>query len=101
VITPTRVTSWASRTHRSGRPTAAACYAAAGRLGLRVGTDVAVTGFDGGTVSRLLAPALTTVAMPLARIANRLVDRVIAAAAGTPDGGGEVVDTTLVRGGSA
>ena len=77
---------------------AAACYAAAARMGLRIGPDLAVTGFDGSLVSRLLAPALTTVAMPLSDIAARLVDRVIRGIGGALDGHGEIVDTTLVRG---
>jgi DNA-binding LacI/PurR family transcriptional regulator len=77
---------------------AAACYAAAARSGIRVGSDLAVTGFDGGLVSRVLAPALTTVAMPLADIATRLVDRILQEVAGTPPDRGEIVDTILVRG---
>ena len=52
-----------------GRPTAviagsdalaAACYAAAAAAGLRIGPDLAVTGFDGSLISRLLTPTLTT-----------------------------------------
>ena len=57
---------------------AAACYAAASRAGLRIGADLAVTGFDGSVISRILTPALTTVAMPLAEVAERLVDRIVA-----------------------
>jgi DNA-binding LacI/PurR family transcriptional regulator len=94
----------------AGRPTAvvtssdrlaAACYAAAARFGLRVGPDLAVTGFDGSLISRMLVPALTTVAMPLAPIAARLVDRVIAQVSGTPEGHGEIIGTSLVYGRSA
>lgn len=80
---------------------AAACYAAAAAAGLRIGPDLAITGFDGSALSRILAPALTTVAMPLAGIATRLIDRVIAEAAGTPQGGGEIVGATLICGQSA
>jgi DNA-binding LacI/PurR family transcriptional regulator len=77
---------------------AAACYAAATRLGIRIGSDLAVTGFDGSVVSRVLAPTLTTVAMPLAEIATRLIDRVIQGVAGDAHDSGDIVDTTLVLG---
>jgi DNA-binding LacI/PurR family transcriptional regulator len=77
---------------------AAACYAVASRIGLRIGVDLAVTGFDGSAVSRLLSPALTTVAMPLGDIARRLVDRVIHEAAGISHDRGEVLGTTLIWG---
>ena len=77
---------------------AAACYAVASRIGLRIGVDLAVTGFDGSAVSRLLSPALTTVAMPLGDIARRLVDRVIHEAAGVSHDRGEVLGTTLIWG---
>jgi len=92
-----------------GRPTAviagsdalaAACYAAAAAAGLRIGPDLAVTGFDGSLISRLLTPTLTTVTMPLAQIATRLIDRVIQQAAGVPHDHGEVLDTTLTWGNS-
>jgi DNA-binding LacI/PurR family transcriptional regulator len=77
---------------------AAACYVAASRTGIRIGPDLAVTGFDGSALSRILAPALTTVAMPLAVIASRLIDRVIAEAAGTPQDGGEIFAATVIGG---
>jgi DNA-binding LacI/PurR family transcriptional regulator len=77
---------------------AAACYAAASRAGLRIGPDLPVTGSDGSALSRILAPALTTMAMPLADIATRLIDRVIAEAAGTPQDGGEVIGAPLSAG---
>jgi DNA-binding LacI/PurR family transcriptional regulator len=80
---------------------AAACYAYAARAGLRIGHDLAVTGFDGSVVSRMLAPALTTVALPLAEIAARLVDRVIDQANGTCREQGEIVGATFVPGQSA
>ncbi len=80
---------------------AAACYAAANRAGMRIGADLAVTGFDGSAVSRLLAPALTTAAMPLAEIATRLIDQVIRQVGGAPDDDGEVLDAVLIRGESA
>jgi DNA-binding LacI/PurR family transcriptional regulator len=92
-----------------GRPTAvvagsdvlaAACYSAASQAGLRIGPDLAVTGFDGSVISRMLSPALTTMAMPLRDLANRLIDRVIAQANGTAPGHGELLETILIPGGS-
>jgi DNA-binding LacI/PurR family transcriptional regulator len=81
---------------------AAACYSGASRAGLRVGTDLAVTGFDGSVISRMLSPALTTMAMPLRDLANRLIDRVTAQATGTGTGTGtghgEILDTILIPG---
>ena len=77
---------------------AAACYAGATRTGLRIGVDLAVTGFDGSTVARILTPALTTVAMPLAEVAERLVDRIVSAVSGVSDERGEVLETTLIWG---
>jgi DNA-binding LacI/PurR family transcriptional regulator len=77
---------------------AAVCYAGATRTGLRIGVDLAVTGFDGSTVARILTPALTTVAMPLAEVAGRLVDRIVSAVGGVPDERGEVLETTLIWG---
>lgn len=77
---------------------AAACYAAASRAGLRIGADLAVTGFDGSVISRILVPALTTVAMPMAELARRLVDRIISEVDGASDDRGEVLATTLVWG---
>ena len=80
---------------------AAACYAAAGRAQLRIGPDLTVTGFDGSAISRVLAPELTTAAIPLAEIAARLIDRIIHQAAGSPRDGGEVLGTSLVLGESS
>jgi DNA-binding LacI/PurR family transcriptional regulator len=77
---------------------AAACYAAASRAGRRIGADLAVTGFDGSVISRILFPALTTVAMPMAELASRLVDRIISEIDGASDDRGEVLATTLVWG---
>jgi len=78
---------------------AAACYAGDTRTGLRIGVDLAVTGFDGRTVAaRILTPALTTVAMPLAEVAERLVDRIVSAVSGVSDERGEVLETALIWG---
>jgi DNA-binding LacI/PurR family transcriptional regulator len=77
---------------------AAACYARATRTGLRIGADLAITGFDGSTVGRILTPALTTVAMPLAEVADRLVDRIVKAVSGVSQECGEVLATTVIWG---
>jgi DNA-binding LacI/PurR family transcriptional regulator len=79
---------------------AAACYAVASRAGLRIGPDLSVTGFDGSIVSRMLSPALTTMAMPLRDLAGRLIDRVIGEVSGTVVGHGEFLDTILIEGDS-
>jgi hypothetical protein len=50
-------------------------YAAAAQLGMRIGTDLAVTGFHGSVVGMLLTPALTTIAIPIVPIAERLTAR--------------------------
>jgi DNA-binding LacI/PurR family transcriptional regulator len=80
---------------------AAACYTAAAAAGLRIGPDLAVTGFDGSLVSRMLTPALTTVAIPLADIAARLIDRVIDQVNGAPQEHGEIIGTSLRHGQSS
>ena len=80
---------------------AAACYTVASRQGLRIGRDLAVTGFDGSVISRLLTPALTTVAMPLRDLAGRLIERVTEEVTGSGPGHGEFLETILIRGESA
>lgn len=42
-------------------------------LGLRVGHDIAVTGFDAGPLSTMVSPALTSVSIPVNPIAERLL----------------------------
>ncbi|MFF0484463.1 LacI family DNA-binding transcriptional regulator [Streptomyces sp. NPDC004435] len=77
------------------RPTALVCasdwlaltaYQAVRAAGLGVGTDVAVTGFNDMPVGTLLQPSLTSVRLPLARIAHALVDRLIAVVEGGTTG---------------
>jgi DNA-binding LacI/PurR family transcriptional regulator len=46
--------------------------------GLRVGEDVAVTGFDDSRMSEFLAPPLTSLRQPLEQVANLLVSLLIA-----------------------
>lgn len=76
-------------------------YAAATRRGLQIGSELAVTGFDGSMVGRLLSPELTTVAIPTDYIADRLVARVLSELDGPTSVPGELVRPELVFGDSA
>lgn len=70
--------------------------------GRDVGTDFAVTGFDGGVLASTVIPNLTTVRIPVAEIARRLMvglTELIDTGKRWP--AGEIVDTELVIGGSA
>lgn len=71
-------------------------------LGLRVGQDVAVTGFDGGAIGLITEPTLTSVRIPVEQIARRLLDRCQQQiVTGIDDHPGVLVPTEIVRGGSA
>jgi DNA-binding LacI/PurR family transcriptional regulator len=80
---------------------AAAVYAAAAARGIQIGTDLAVTGFDGSLIGRMLTPALTTLAIPTGDIAQRLVDRVLRELEEPSDEPGELIMPELVVGASA
>jgi DNA-binding LacI/PurR family transcriptional regulator len=80
---------------------AAAVYAAAAARGIQIGTDLAVTGFDGSLIGRMLTPALTTLAIPTGDIAERLVDRVLRELEEPSDEPGELIMPELVVGASA
>ena len=70
--------------------------------GLRVGTDVGVTGFDGGMQGWLIDDTLTTVRIPAARVAEMLITRLMALLdGGPPPERGLVLPTELVIGTSA
>ena len=70
--------------------------------GIDVGTDLAVTGFDGGVLASLVIPNLTTVAIPVSDVARRLMRRLADEVEnGRSNRPGEIIDTALVRGGSA
>jgi DNA-binding LacI/PurR family transcriptional regulator len=77
-------------------------YGAAAELGLRVGRDLAVVGFDGTAGTALLHPRLTSVVMPVDEIAGRVVGRVLRQIErGHDDDPGETVATWLRAGASA
>ncbi len=59
---------------------------AAARLGMAVGHDILITGFDDSPSATHVFPQLTSLRQPFAEIADFLVDRVI------HDSGGEVVE---------
>lgn len=77
---------------------AAAVYGVAAAHGLRVGGDLAVTGFDGGGVLASLSPTLTTLRQPLAVIARHLVERVLLEVDGLGGGPGLLLTAPLVVG---
>jgi DNA-binding LacI/PurR family transcriptional regulator len=80
---------------------AAVVYNVAAELNLRVGPDLAVTGFDGSMRAELLHPQLTTVAIPVDDIAERVIARVLRQLDQGPDSEpGEIVPTPLRVAGS-
>jgi DNA-binding LacI/PurR family transcriptional regulator len=81
---------------------AAVVVNACGAAGLRVGRDVAVTGFDGGAIGLLTEPTLTSVRIPMDRIAHELVARCLEEiSSGRTGRPGLLVPTELTVGGSA
>jgi DNA-binding LacI/PurR family transcriptional regulator len=71
-------------------------YSVAAELRLRIGQDLAVTGFDGSAAAGLLHPSLTSVAIPVDDIAQRVVTRALRQLdQGSDLRPGEVVPTTL------
>ncbi|WP_197289271.1 LacI family DNA-binding transcriptional regulator [Saccharothrix sp. NRRL B-16348] len=81
---------------------AAVVLSVAQSLGLRVGSDVAITGFDGGAVGLVTEPILTSARIPVERISRELVARCLRQVEhGHDDEPGLLLPTELVRGGSA
>jgi DNA-binding LacI/PurR family transcriptional regulator len=71
-------------------------YSVASELRLRIGQDLAVTGFDGSAAAALMHPRLTTVAIPVDDIARRVVARALRQLEHGPDQQpGEVVPVKL------
>ncbi len=78
---------------------AAAVYTAAAEQGLRVGHDLAVTGFDGSVLGGLLQPRLTSVAIPVDVIAERVIQRALHHLEHGPDTDpGEIIPAALYQG---
>jgi DNA-binding LacI/PurR family transcriptional regulator len=96
---------------REDRPTAIVCasdsiavsvYEAADRVGLVVGKDLAVAGFDSSIIGRSLVPTLTTMRVPVDRIAELVVERfVLELARPAEDPGGVFVVPDLQPGASS
>ena len=81
---------------------AAVAVNAAKSMGLRVGQDVAVTGFDGGFVRHMTEPVLTSVRIPVDRIADELVSCCLREInEGPTEAVGVLVPTEIVVGGTA
>ena len=75
---------------------AAMIYGLAGELRLRIGRDLAVTGFDGSIAADLLHPTLTSVSIPIDDIAGRMVAMALRQVTDGSDGSaGEVVAASL------
>jgi DNA-binding LacI/PurR family transcriptional regulator len=71
-------------------------------LGLEVGTDVAITGFDGGAEGLPTEPTLTSAHIPVERISRELVARCLRQVEqGHDDDPGLLLPVELVRGRSA
>lgn len=70
-------------------------------LGLDVGSDVAVTGFDGCSLESIVDPTLTTVQIPVLAVAEALMTRFVRETSGTSGEPGTILPTHILRGGSA
>jgi DNA-binding LacI/PurR family transcriptional regulator len=71
-------------------------YNVAAELRLRIGQDLAVTGFDGSAAAAMMHPRLTSVAIPIDDIARRVVARALKQFDHGPDHDpGEVVPARL------
>lgn len=87
--------AWARLASLATPPTAVACVAdtlalgvmaGATASGLRVGLDLAVTGFDDTAACRFVEPDLTSVRQPMAAIGRLLVDLLVARLEGSEEG---------------
>ena len=81
---------------------AAAATNIATAMGLRVGHDVAISGFDGGPLQQMIEPPLTTVRVPVERIAAAVIDRLLLEMESRPTNlPGVLIPTELAIGSSA
>jgi DNA-binding LacI/PurR family transcriptional regulator len=69
-------------------------------LDLTVGRDLAVTGFDGGLLDWIVDPPLTTVRIPVKRVAQAIIARMLRELEGPTGEPGTLVPTELIVGGS-
>ena len=70
-------------------------------LGIRVGKDLAVTGFDDGPLTTMVSPEITSVAVPVEPIANQLLDMLERGSAVSPPPTNPTPATRLVVRGSS
>jgi DNA-binding LacI/PurR family transcriptional regulator len=96
LLTPARPDARPDAIVTSSDRLAAVIYGVAAELRLRIGHDLAVTGFDGSVAAGLMHPRLTSVAIPVDDIARRVVARALRQIDHGPDQRpGEVVPATL------
>ncbi|MEU1538778.1 LacI family DNA-binding transcriptional regulator [Actinacidiphila glaucinigra] len=67
------------------------CYTAAWELGLTIGRDVAVVGFDDSPAAALVQPSLTTLRQPLTEVGRAVIRLLTARLAGGPPATSEYV----------
>lgn len=80
---------------------AVSVVAIASMLGIRVGKELAVTGFDDGPLATMVSPEITSVAVPVEPIANQLLDMLELALSGQPSISVPMATTHLVVRGSS
>ena len=84
----------------SSDPIAVVALTAATAMGLRVGQDVAITGFDAGALRTMVEPTLTSVRIPMETVAQSLMERLVEELRGPTGRPGVIVPTELIPGGS-
>lgn len=80
---------------------AVSVVATASMLGIRIGKDLAVTGFDDGPLATMVSPEITSVAVPVEPIADQLLDMLELALKGQPSVAVPDARTRLVVRGSS
>jgi len=99
LLTPSRPELRPDAVVTSSDRLAGVVYSVAAELRLRIGQDLAVTGFDGSSAAGLMHPRLTTVTIPVDEIARRVVARALRQLDHGPDRDpGEVVPAVLAPG---
>ena len=67
---------------------------------IRIPDQLAVTGFDGGPGSRIVFPHLTSVRVPIVKIAQMVTQRLLTEIEGRSDAPGQTVGTRIQQGGT-